>query len=227
MFFYRILQEYLLNIILILSLFLVSIISSNALTQPFFVIAGNISYGLIVSILFYYINIIYVTSKQDSKARTYLLKKYKELRETQMNIIYGVLLINRRATFNRDLLYDPSFFTHYFLTCRKSGNIWFELIVDKIDIHSKDILINEMTQYKQTLLNHFSLLNLTDKSKINLYHLIDQIERIERGSDDVFYNLILANGCGLSLETGKFYETDPQLFFLDKRNFTFKKWLNL
>lgn len=224
MFFFNILKEWTLNLLLALSLFCLCIILNNKLDETMYEILKNISYSIIASIIFYYINVIYTNSKNDKKIRNYLIEEYKLVQSIQLNSIYICLPYTHQSVLPRNNLNNPEFFSHYFISNNKGLPNWYKFIVDNMDEENKKLVIDQMIDFKNLLTQNIHSLSLTSKSRIHLNSYIRSVERLQSGNHEDFYSLLLSCGCAFSVTTGKGYECDPQLYFLNSLNYTFKKW---
>lgn len=226
---YKLAQEKLLNFILLISLTLVWYIVKNNFSNAGYEIAKNISYSIIASIVFYYINGVYVSVKKDKIARTYLLNSFKSVQDDIY--IYIQLCMPDRDRLNRHLhskdLENPVFFRNYFMYSR-AGHSGFAAwssypYYQDTEVENIQKMFFSICQFYELFRKYQHELFLSSEAQNYFNFLGRDIDDHKNGSYMAFI-LIREITEASSWHLDRTYPESPHLYYLRQQNYTVKKY---
>lgn len=228
MFLYKIAQGKLLNIILLLSSIIVWHIVTNNLTSAGYEIVKNISYSVIASIIFYYINSVYVSIKKDKHTRNFLIEHYQSVRSDIM--LYITLCMpdrDREIHIRLDDLKNPIFFRNYFRYQRKGHNgmsPWSSFPYHQdTEVENIKKMFFAICQFNELYLQNQHNIFLSSEARAYFNSMGKNINEYKNYPDVVFL-LIDEITDAYSWHSQRYYPEDPHLHFLRKENYMKEKW---
>lgn len=230
MFLYKIAQERLLNIVLLTCLLIVLYIVNKNLTSTEYEIVKNISYSIIASIIFYYINGIYTSVKKDKYVRKLLISNYQQVRSDTL-LYVSLCMPDRDRVHTSNGFYknleNPIFFKNYFKYLRdghKGMAPWssFPYYQDTEVENIKKIFFS-ITQFNKLYLKHQHDVFLSSEAR-NYFNNVDRDINDYNNSPYIVFILVKEITTAYSWHLEKYFPEDPHLYFLRKENYMSNKW---
>lgn len=229
MFLYKIAQEKLLNLILLLCSIVVWHIVTNNLTSVCYEIVKNISYSVIASIIFYYINSVYVSVKKDKLARSYLINNFKTVQDDIY--LYILLCMPDRDGNNKylcsDDLKNPVFFRNYFRYTRDGHSgiaPWSSYpFYQDTEVENIQKMVFAICQFYELLQRYQSDIFLSGEAQDYFNFLGRDISNLKNGS---FMEFILIQEIteAHSWHLDQNFPEAPHLYYLRQKNYTVEKY---
>lgn len=229
MFLYKIAQEKLLNIILLLSSVIVWHIVTNNLTSAGYEIVKNISYSVIASIIFYYINSVYVSVKKDKLARTYLINNFKSVQDDIY--IYIQLCMPDRDRANKHLrskdLENPVFFRNYFKYSRDGHSgmaAWSSYpLYQDTEVENIQKMVFAICQFYELFRKYQHDLFLSNEAQ-DYFNLLGRDINDHKNVSYMAFILIREITEASSWHLDRNYPEAPHLYYLRQKNYTVEKY---